>query len=71
MSFNLKHVNEYKIYRVPVKFVTNLKRNETERNKMKPIETNWNETKNGNETKLNKIRNQLWLHKSKKKNHLL
>lgn len=39
MSFNLKHVNEYKIYRVPVKFVTNLKRNETERNKMKPIET--------------------------------
>lgn len=38
MSF-LKHVNEYKIYRVPVKCVTNFKRNETERNKMKPIET--------------------------------
>lgn len=35
----LKHVNEYKIYRVPVKCVTNFKRNETERNKMKPIET--------------------------------
>lgn len=39
-------------------------RNEFEK---KQNETNWNETKNGNETKLNKIRNQLWLHKSKKK----
>lgn len=44
-------------------------RNEFEKkqNWTKQNETNWNETKNGNETKLNKIKNQLWLHKSKKK----
>lgn len=42
------------------------KRNWTQQN-----ETNWNETKNGNETKLNKIRNQLWLHKSKKKTFIV
>lgn len=40
---------------------------EKKRNWTKQNETNWNKTKNGNETKLNKIRNQLWLHKSKKK----
>lgn len=32
---------------------------EKKRNWTKQNETNWNETKNGNETKLNKIRNQL------------
>lgn len=45
---------------------------EKKRNWTKQNETNWNEIKNGNETKLNKIRNQLWIvHKSKKKTFIV